>query len=178
MVMQQFSVVGAAGETFVEVGRTFTGTVKSIAYIFSPSGVRNFVDAFSSHPSTTSSDTNNTSGSSSSGSASNSFDPNKRAVGVVGMVRLGGELVGRWGVFLYFVGTVNLSIGFLNLIPLLPFDGGHVAIATYERIRSRKGKRYVADLRKMMPLVYAVVLVLFVMMAGILWLDIRHPIGG
>ena len=31
------------------------------------------------------------------------------------------------------------SSGVFNLIPLLPLDGGHVAIATYERIRSRKG---------------------------------------
>ena len=30
---------------------------------------------------------------------------------------------------------INIFLGLLNLLPLLPFDGGHVAIATYEAIR-------------------------------------------
>ena len=42
-------------------------------------------------------------------------------------------------------GVVNVLIGILNLMPLLPLDGGHVAIATYERIRSIGGRRYMAD---------------------------------
>ena len=43
-----------------------------------------------------------------------------------------------------------------------PFDGGHVAIATYERIRERgcSGGRYRVDVAKLLPLTYAVVLVL------------------
>mgnify|MGYP001240504806 CR=1 FL=1 len=37
--------------------------------------------------------------------------------------------------------AINLAIGVFNLIPMLPFDGGHIAIATYERIREvRKPK--------------------------------------
>ena len=31
---------------------------------------------------------------------------------------------------------LNVFIGIFNLVPLLPLDGGHVAIATYEKIRS------------------------------------------
>ena len=54
----------------------------------------------------------------------------------------------------------NIFIGIFNLIPLLPFDGGHVAIAIYERIRSRNGQRYYVDVAKLMPLTYMVVLVL------------------
>ena len=57
---------------------------------------------------------------------------------------------------------INIFIGLFNLVPLLPFDGGHVAIATYERIREsrRGGRRYLADVAKLLPLTYAVVLVL------------------
>ena len=55
------------------------------------------------------------------------------------------------------------SSAIFNMIPLLPFDGGHVAIAVYERLRSRRGRRYHADVAKLLPLTSAVVvfLVLF-----------------
>ena len=33
--------------------------------------------------------------------------------------------------------AINVFVGLFNLVPLLPFDGGHAAIATYERIRDR-----------------------------------------
>ena len=41
------------------------------------------------------------------------------------------------------------------MFPVLPFDGGHAAIATYERIRSRNGRRYHADVSKMVPVAMA-----------------------
>ena len=47
-----------------------------------------------------------------------------------------------------------LVIGLINLIPLPPFDGGHVMIATYEKIRElfrRDGRRYLADTNKILP---------------------------
>ena len=39
---------------------------------------------------------------------------------------------------LLLMAAINIFVGLFNLIPLLPFDGGHVAIATYEAIRSRR----------------------------------------
>jgi membrane-associated protease RseP (regulator of RpoE activity) len=64
----------------------------------------------------------------------------------------------------------------LNLFPLLPFDGGHAAIATYERIRTRRGRRYTADVAKMVPVAMTVMTFLvFVLFAG-LYLDITNPI--
>ena len=79
---------------------------------------------------------------------------------------------------LAFLIAVNIFVGIFNLIPLLPFDGGHVAIATYEAVRSRKGKRYFADVTKMLPLTYGVVLILGLLFIGNLYLDIARPIGG
>jgi membrane-associated protease RseP (regulator of RpoE activity) len=67
---------------------------------------------------------------------------------------------------------VNIFIGIFNLIPLLPFDGGHAAIATYERIRSRNGKRYYVDVMKLMPLTYMVVLMLGLLFLSSTYLDI------
>ena len=71
-----------------------------------------------------------------------------------------------------------MFIGIFNLFPLLPFDGGHVAIATYERIRSRKGRRYFADVGKMLPVTYVLVAVLLLLTIGNLYLDSTRSIGG
>jgi membrane-associated protease RseP (regulator of RpoE activity) len=78
--------------------------------------------------------------------------------------------------FLAFFATINLFIGIVNLFPLLPLDGGHVAIATYERIRSRGGRRYHVDVVKLLPLTYAVVMVLGLLFVSTLYLDLVDPI--
>jgi membrane-associated protease RseP (regulator of RpoE activity) len=71
---------------------------------------------------------------------------------------------------------VNVSVGVFNMFPLLPLDGGHAAIATYERIRSRRGHRYVADVAKLMPVVAVTIAVLGFMFLTGLYLDIAKPI--
>src|SRR5205807_9443002 len=73
--------------------------------------------------------------------------------------------------------AVNIFIGILNMFPLLPLDGGHVAIATYERIRSRKGRPYHADVAKLLPLTAAVVSVLVLFGGMLIYLDIVRPIA-
>ena len=79
------------------------------------------------------------------------------------------------GILLTLAG-VNVFVGLLNMVPLLPFDGGHAAVATYERLRSRKGRIYRADVGKMVPVAMAVMTFLaFVLFAG-LYLDITNPI--
>ncbi|MEY2397685.1 MAG: hypothetical protein QOJ00_859 [Actinomycetota bacterium] len=71
--------------------------------------------------------------------------------------------------------AINVFVGIFNLIPLPPFDGGHIAVATYEALRSRKGKRYTVDMTKLMPVAYAVIMALVLLSATTLWLDIMHP---
>lgn len=71
---------------------------------------------------------------------------------------------------------VNIFFGLFNLFPLLPFDGGHAAIATYERLRSRPGKRYFADITKMMPVALGVMTLLGFMLFTGLYLDIAKPL--
>ena len=78
--------------------------------------------------------------------------------------------------WLAFMIAVNIFVGIFNLIPLLPFDGGHVAIATYEAIRSRRGKRYFADVTKMMPVALGVMSLLGFMLFTGLYLDIAKPL--
>ncbi len=72
---------------------------------------------------------------------------------------------------------VNIFVGVLNMLPMLPLDGGYVAIATYERLRSRRGSRYHADVNLLAPFAYAFMAALLVLFATTLYLDIVHPIA-
>ena len=48
--------------------------------------------------------------------------------------------------------VINIFVGIFNLLPMLPLDGGHVAIAVYEAVRSPHGaSRYHADVTKLHP---------------------------
>ena len=64
----------------------------------------------------------------------------------------------------------------INMLPMLPLDGGHVAITAYEWVRTRRGRpRYQADVTKMMPVVYAFLAFLLVLVSTSMYLDIAHP---
>ncbi|HEY3485187.1 MAG TPA: site-2 protease family protein [Ilumatobacteraceae bacterium] len=97
-------------------------------------------------------------------------------VGVTGLSDDVGDSQGFVGI-LYLLAVLNVFVGVFNMFPLLPLDGGHAAIATYERLRERNGERYYADVSKMMPFAMAVMTVLlFLFMSG-LYLDITDPVG-
>jgi membrane-associated protease RseP (regulator of RpoE activity) len=63
-------------------------------------------------------------------------DPNT-PVSVVGASRIGGEAVeaGLWSLFLLLLASLNFFVGVFNLLPLLPLDGGHIAVTWYEKVR-------------------------------------------
>jgi membrane-associated protease RseP (regulator of RpoE activity) len=71
---------------------------------------------------------------------------------------------------------INIFVGVFNLIPLPPFDGGLVAVAIYERIRSRRGQRYQVDMTRMLPVAYGVFLVLIFIFVSALYLDLTRPL--
>ncbi|MER5333987.1 site-2 protease family protein [Micromonospora sp. NPDC002717] len=88
-------------------------------------------------------------------------------ISVVGASRLGGEAVenNAWLLFFMLFVSLNFFIGVFNLLPLLPLDGGHIAIAWFERARSwvyaRIGRADPGrvDYLKLMPLTYAMILI-------------------
>jgi len=65
-------------------------------------------------------------------------------VSIVGAAQVSGQLAGtdevplagRIASLLFLVAGLNLTVGLLNLVPLPPFDGGHMAAAVYEVIRN------------------------------------------
>jgi membrane-associated protease RseP (regulator of RpoE activity) len=88
-------------------------------------------------------------------------------ISVVGASRLGGETVENkaWPFFLLLLASLNFFVGVFNLLPLLPLDGGHIAIAWFERVRSwvyarlRRPDPGRVDYYKLMPLTYFIILV-------------------
>lgn len=104
-------------------------------------------------------------------------DPANRPTTVVGITMVAGEIgedFGPYGV-LEVLASINIFVGVFNLLPLLPFDGGHAAIATYERLRSRRGRPYRANVEKLWPVTVAVIgFLLFLTFTG-LYLDITRP---
>ena len=74
--------------------------------------------------------------------------------------------------------SINIFIGIINMLPMLPLDGGHVAIAGYEWIRTRKGRpMYRADVTKLMPFIYAFVAFLLLLVTTSAYLDLTHPVA-
>jgi membrane-associated protease RseP (regulator of RpoE activity) len=105
-------------------------------------------------------------------------------ISVVGASRIGGEAVelGAPIIFLALLGGLNVFIGVFNLFPLLPLDGGHVAIAWYERARSwvaaRRGRPDPGrvDYNKLLPATYLVIMLFGGLTLLTLAADIVNPI--
>ena len=72
---------------------------------------------------------------------------------VVGFGRLASQAVAAgWVETVLLLILINMFVGIFNLVPLLPFDGGHAAIATYEWAASGIRKRRVqVDVAKLLP---------------------------
>lgn len=105
-------------------------------------------------------------------------------ISVVGASRIGGEAIDRGLTYIALTAFVQLNvfIGIFNLFPLLPLDGGHIAIAWFERLRStlalRRGRPDPGrvDYQKLMPITYAVILVFGAITLLTLTADIVNPI--
>jgi membrane-associated protease RseP (regulator of RpoE activity) len=107
-------------------------------------------------------------------------DPMTRPTTMVGVTQFSddvGEMQGFAGM-MYLLAILNVFVGVFNMFPLLPLDGGHAAIATYERVREigRGGRRYFTDVARLMPFTMGVIVILlFLFMSG-LYLDITRPL--
>jgi membrane-associated protease RseP (regulator of RpoE activity) len=105
-------------------------------------------------------------------------------ISVVGASRIGGETVehGIWVAFWFFLAQLNFVLGAINLIPLLPLDGGHIAIALYEKARNkiRKASGRMAagpvNYLKLMPVTYVVIIVMVGFTLLTVTADVINPI--
>jgi membrane-associated protease RseP (regulator of RpoE activity) len=96
----------------------------------------------------------------------------KQAVGLVGGARLAGQAV-QTGQSQYLVGLLALFIvflGVLNLAPLPPLDGGHLAVLAIEKVRGKP-----VDPRKVVPVAAFVLSLIVVLAVAVMYADIVHP---
>jgi len=102
----------------------------------------------------------------------------ERFVSVVGFGRLAVQATeSGWVQVAYLLILLNVFVGLFNLVPLLPFDGGHIAIATYEKVASAIRRRPVqVDVAKLLPITAVVMAVLAFVFLSSLFLDITRPI--
>lgn len=120
--------------------------------------------------------------SSASPAADAGSDPNQnRIVSIYGAARLGEQAV-KFGMatVLFLYAMINIFIGIFNLLPLPPLDGGHVAIAIYEKFREwRLGnrRRYFVDMGKVLPITYVVVLLMVSIGALSIYMDVINPVN-
>ena len=153
--------VSGIGQSFTGFGRVVSTSVSALGQTFSASGLSQYWHDLTNAQ-----------------AAKQSEHSATRIQSIYGAVRTGvqGAQSGAAGLLEVLI-SINIFVGMLNLLPMLPLDGGHVAVAVYERIRSRRGRMYHADVRKLAPVAYAFVLFLGFIVVGALYLDITHPVA-
>jgi membrane-associated protease RseP (regulator of RpoE activity) len=84
---------------------------------------------------------------------------------------------------LLLIASLNIFVGIFNLLPLLPMDGGHIAVVLWEMIRSWFARRRrrpdpgLVDYRKLIPVSFAVFVVLVLFGALLISADIFNPVS-
>jgi membrane-associated protease RseP (regulator of RpoE activity) len=98
-------------------------------------------------------------------------DPNIRPVSPIGIVSIGAQ-VENAAFFIGILASINVILATINLLPFFPLDGGHFAVALYEKLTGRQ-----ADIRRLAPIAIAVVgLFVFLGFVAVI-LDIANPIN-
>lgn len=111
-------------------------------------------------------------------------------VGVVGVARVSGQAIGdgelsfveRISTFLLIIASLNFFVGVFNLLPILPLDGGHMAVAIADEVRALfaklRGRPRPAGID--VTLLTPVTMVVFVILASLTLLllvaDVINPV--
>lgn len=112
-------------------------------------------------------------------------------VGVVGVARVSGQATSsgvltaseRLGTFILIVASLNIFVGLFNLLPILPLDGGHMAVAIADEIRALfarlrgKARPAAIDVKVLTPITAVVFVVLAALTVLLLIADIFNPIS-
>lgn len=101
------------------------------------------------------------------------IDDEVRPVSLVGVVQIGAqaEEVGIVNI-LFILAIINVILAVINALPLFPLDGGHFAVALYEKLTGKT-----ADHRRLIPLAVAVIAFISIFGLAAIILDIVDPIN-
>ena len=84
---------------------------------------------------------------------------------------------------LLLIASLNIFVGALNLLPLLPMDGGHIAAVAYESIRSRIARWRnrpdpgLVDYRKLVPVSFSIFMIVVFFGVLLLLANIVNPVS-
>jgi membrane-associated protease RseP (regulator of RpoE activity) len=119
-----------------------------------------------------------------------STSPGANVTSVVGAANETGQAVAAnvgWeykvSFVLLLIASLNIFVGVFNMLPLLPMDGGHVAVVIWERIRAwfarlrRQPDPGLVDYRKLVPVSFSIFLVLVVFGMMLILADIVNPVS-
>lgn len=100
--------------------------------------------------------------------------PGEGPCGIVCAGRVVGQSAekGRYLDVIGFIVGFTVFIGLMNLLPLPPLDGGHLAVLGYEAVTGRA-----VDVRKLIPLAAAVISFFVILFVAVLYLDLARPIS-
>jgi len=155
-----FGALGGAGKV---VGEVTSSSVTGLAHVFSPHGIASYVSQVA-NPAVAAKDQRN---------------GTNRPESIVGAARIAveGAHAGALELIEVLI-ALNVFIGLFNMLPILPLDGGHVAIALYERVRTRRGRPfYQADAAKLLVAAYVFIFLLVLLVSSSVYLDITHPVA-
>ena len=154
MVWNNESIARAASDSIFDLGPTVWQSVRGVVKVLNPVNIVGHLTG-------------------------SNDDLNTRPTTVVGISQLSSSIGDEsgFGGLLLTLAAVNVFVGLLNMFPVLPFDGGHAAIATYERLRSRRGRTpYRADITKMIPVAMTMMAVLAMLFVTGFYLDFAKPL--
>ncbi len=133
------------------MGRLVVGSFQAMARVFSPEGIGKVGEALL-------------------GERDRAADD---PVGIVGAARVSGQAVqtGNVDVLFALFAFFNVFVGILNLLPLPPLDGGHLAVLGVETITRKR-----VDPRRLIPITAVVAGFLILFTVSLLYLDVVQPI--
>lgn len=143
------TVPEAIGRSFAILGDGMVDSVVQFAKVFSPSNLNRLFKA-----------------------VVGTEERPENVTSLVGAGRISGDLAreGDWASLFLLVAGFNIFIGVVNLLPLPPLDGGHLAVLSYEKIARRD-----VDMRRLLPVTAMVLTVLGMLFILVLYLDIFNP---
>ena len=111
-------------------------------------------------------------------------------VGVVGVARVSGETLSnsqrspmeRFATFILIIASLNIFVGLFNLLPILPLDGGHMAVAIADEIRAfiarlrGRARPAAIDVTTLTPITMVVFAILAALTLLLLVADIVNPV--
>jgi len=81
------------------------------------------------------------------------------------------------------IASLNIFVGVFNLLPLLPLDGGHIALIIYERIRAffarlrRRPDPGLVNMAKFLPVSFSLFMILVIFGVMLILADIVNPVN-